>query len=520
MRRCAVRKKFTSKFTLNERSLADLESISGTLTDPEEIDDLSTGDLIKAAAVDTNFYGRHFFPKTCKQDAPGFFREIDDVLERPENRLVAIEAFRGSAKTSKLRLFTSKRISFGYSRTILFVSDAEGHSSATIGWLKKAVEFNTKWAQTFKLTPGSKWTENDIEINHGTLEITIRIKGLGITGQIRGINIDDYRPDLIVTDDIENEENTSTPEARKKIANLFFGALVQSLVPATENPDAKLVSLQTPLNRDALIEVLRHDPAFVARRFGCFDAHGESRWPERFPTEVLLREKQSYIARNQLSIWLREMECRVVSDETASFRGEWLQYWDILPEGMTYIIAIDPAPPRSEKALLTNANTDFQAIVVLGFWRDRTYLVEYSNLRDQNPELVAVEFYRLVVKYRPLATGVESVAYQRVLKWFLEKAMKARNHPVYIRDVDDRRSKPTRIKQGLTDRAATRSFYVHKSHTDFIEQFVEYPDVSHDDLLDAVAIGLKMADDMGAYQGGLQGASEQELLPLDWRAAP
>ena len=214
------------------------------------------------------------------------------------------------------------------------------------------------------------------------------------------------------------------------------------------------------------------------------------------------------------------MECKVISDETSSFRLEWLQYWDILPEGMTYIIAIDPAPARSESALLKNANTDFQVVVVLGFWKDRVYLVEYSNLRDQNPDVLAADFYRLVIKYKPLATGVETIAYQKMLKWYLDKAMKARNHPVFIREITDQRSKPVRIRQSLTDRAATRLLYVHKSHHEFIQQFADYPDVSHDDVLDAVAIGLKMADDMGAYQGSFVNLSDAEPLLLDWRQAP
>ena len=254
---------------------------------PEELQ----GDLlIKAAAVDSDFYGRHFFPKACRQKTPGFHREIDDVIERPENRFVAIESYRGSAKTTRLRIFTSKRIAYGISRTILYMSDTETHAAKSLEWIKRNVEHNSTWAQTYRLSPGKKWTETDIEIVHGAFGHTVRVIALGITGQVRGINIDDHRPDLIIGDDLENEENTATPEQREKVSKLFFGAVEKSLVPASENIDAKMVLLGTPLHRDALVEVCRKDPNWVSRRYSCFDTRGVSRWEDRFPTEVLTKD--------------------------------------------------------------------------------------------------------------------------------------------------------------------------------------------------------------------------------------
>ena len=93
---------------------------------------------------------------------------------------------------------------------------------------------------------------------------------VGITGSIRGINFDDFRPDLIVIDDVIDEENSATVEQRIKIEDLILGALKDSLAPATECPDAKLVMLQTPLNReDASCKALKDDE-WVSAVFGCW----------------------------------------------------------------------------------------------------------------------------------------------------------------------------------------------------------------------------------------------------------
>lgn len=495
----------------------DTAKVAEVRGQPEEF---RADDIITAAALNSGFYGEFFFPQTCKQKAPEFHAEIDDVLDRPENRYVALESYRGSSKTSKLRLFTSKRIAFGVSRTILFISASERHSTRSIQWIARNVEHNKKWAETFQLKRGTKWTESELEIIHGAYGFTVRVIGLGITGQVRGINIDDFRPDLIVVDDPEDEENTATPEQRNKISELFFGAVMKSLVPASENYEAMLAMLQTPLQRDCLIETLMKDPMFVSRRYGCFGPDRTSRWEERFPTKELLLEKEGYIARNKLSIWLREMECKLTDPETASFRLEWLNKYELLPEGLTYFIAIDPAPIRSEAALLKNVQTDYQAVVVIGVRGKEVYLAEYTTVRDQDPEMLGAELLRMVFKYHPRAVGIETVAYQRTLKWYIEKIFKEHKVPVFVREIRDKRKKTTRIRQTITDRAYNRNIWVHRSHVEFMQQFADHPNLSFDDLIDAFSMSLMLVGETMYMDETDEWASGSYKKPPEWRAAP
>src|SRR5690606_15903064 len=129
--------------------------------------------------------------------------------------------------------------------------------------------------------------------------------------------------------------NSATPEQREKLENLLLGAVKESLAPASETPDAKMIMLQTPLNReDASTQCLR-DPQWANLVVSVWTpetadaplAEQESAWPERYPSAGLREEKQAYIARNELSLWMREKECKRVSPETSDFRAEWLQYY-------------------------------------------------------------------------------------------------------------------------------------------------------------------------------------------------
>jgi len=176
-------------------------------------------ELVELCAVDNQLYASTFFPKTVRQEFPAFEDTVWEELEDPEKRYVALKMFRGSAKTTRLRVFVTKRIAYALSNTILFVSNAQKHSVYSLKWIRRQVEFNTKWARTYGLRRGTTWNDEHLEILHGVDGRIINVLALGITGQVRGINLDDFRPDLIVLDDPDNEETTNTPEQREKTSD-------------------------------------------------------------------------------------------------------------------------------------------------------------------------------------------------------------------------------------------------------------------------------------------------------------
>ena len=89
---------------------------------------LSLDEAVRLSAADGAFYSKFFFPKTVRQQVPYFHRQMWDVLDDPLQRYVAFKVFRGGAKTTLLRLFTSRRIAFGVSHTIVYTSSSEMHA--------------------------------------------------------------------------------------------------------------------------------------------------------------------------------------------------------------------------------------------------------------------------------------------------------------------------------------------------------------------------------------------------------
>lgn len=480
-------------------------------------------ELLNLGAVDGEFYCRQWFPKAFRNASPEFHQRTWEKLES-HHRYVSIEMYRGAAKTTLLRAFASKRIAYGESRTILYVSESQDHAKRSVRWLRRQVQFNRAWAGFFQLSLGSKKTDEWLEIYHGIEQEPISILAIGITGQTRGINLDDFRPDLIIVDDPCDEENTGTPEQRQKIHKLFFGALAKSLAPPADSENALMCLLQTPLNEDDLISNCRRDPQWAHLTFGCFTRDGQSRWEERYPTKFLLEEKQAHIARNDLPLWLREMECKIVAEGTSAFRQSWLKPYpegvtpfDLLAEGGQAFLWIDPVPPPSERQLAMGLkDKDWEVLAVVIKLKGEIYLAEYKMNRGHEPDWTVAAFWELVSRYRVFQFGVEQVNYQRTLKWLLEQSMKQRGVYVtpYVADKEDRRKKSYRIVDSLKPITSQGRFHViFEQHSEFVEQYTAYPAVNFDDVIEAVAEATRIAQESLTIEGMYHLLDDEDDMP-------
>lgn len=479
---------------------------------------LSMKGLISLCATDDILFCRTFFPQAFRMPSPSFHRDILTLLNDRRYRYVAVKVFRGSGKTTLLRAFCAKRIAYGASRFIRFVSKSYEFAATSVAWLKSEIETNSLLTEAFGLSPGPTWRGDYIEIDHKVLGLRIAVQPGGMTAQIRGANIGSFRPDLIIVDDPCDEENTGTSEAREKTADLLFGALARSLASSSDNPDSKLVLLQTPLHPEDLINLCSRDSQWASRAYSCFDEEGNSRWPELYPTEALLAEKRGYARRGQLHIWLREMEVTVTGSEVAPFRSDWLQIFDRPPiENMPCFIAVDPVPPPSERSNVMR--NDFEVIIVVGVHQGNYYILDGSASRGHTPDWTVAEFFRLCERWRPIRARVEGVQYQRTIKWLLENEMQRRRYWVQINAEPDRRAKRHRILQAYSGIGSERRLFVHRDLTAFCDQFISYGLASvHDDWLDAGAMALEEAF---AYAQGadVEDSFVGELVGA-WRDAP
>jgi len=459
-------------------------------------------EIIDLGATDPRFFCLSWFPRTFRDPVPPFEDRVWTALESDQVRMGNIQMFRGSGKTTRLRAFIARRIAYGISRVILYIGASETKALQSVGWVKRVIENNRQFCEAYQLSPGGKWTDGVLQIKHGLFDHDIWVLGMGIDGSHRGINFDDWRPDCIVIDDAYDAQSTATDEQRVKIEDQILGALANSLAPESENPFAKLLMLQTPFHpQDASMKALK-DPEWYSIRQGCWTAETEklplefqeSSWEFRFPTATLKKKKLGHIARNKKSLFAREMECLLVTAETADFKPEWLKYYsmqDLPVDKMWKVMAIDPLPKPTKAQIAQGlVNKDFEAIGVVGYYKDNYYLLDYKMSKGHDPEWSIKTTFELAARWNPKKIRVESIAYQSTLAWLLEKAMLIARRYILIDEVSDRRSKRSRIVDALSGIASQGRFYVLPQHSEFISQFTDYPAVSHDDVLDMVATAV------------------------------
>jgi hypothetical protein len=161
---------------------------------------------------------------------------------------------------------------------------------------------------------------------------------------------------------------------------------------------------------------------------------------------------------------------------------------------MQCVLSIDPVPPPSEKAIAKALKgKDFEAISVVGRARGDYYLLDYRVSKGHDPNWTIAMMFELGLRYRVMRVVVESIAYQRTLKWLLEKEMARKGIYFATKDTkNDKRPKFSRIITSLSGVASQGHFWARSAHTEFLLQFQNYgPGYrGHDDLLESVAMGV------------------------------
>lgn len=461
-------------------------------------DFVSREELLKLCALDGDFFAHHFFPRTFRSPSPSWANDCWRLLDSPlpEHEKVGLEIFRDGAKTTLCRGWIAKCVSYATTNCTGLVSLSQRHSIYSLRWLKKQIEQNRAWTDFYGLAPGTKWTDEELEIYNRHFGCSIYILAFGITGQSRGLNVDDYRPDTIILDDICDLENTKTKDQRDKTDDYVYGTLLPGMAAPGDAVRTKVAALQTCIMSEDFISKCHRDPSWFTVKMSCFRESSEnpsgqeSTWPERFPTPFLLRKKQEYTARNQSFFWLREMECTLVSRESACFLTENLKYYSDIDLPAAYLVfgGIDPARKKSDKP-------HNSAIVKIALAPPKLYVLEYYVQKRKDPEELWIEFLRMFRSGpRPTRIRVETVAYQQMLSWYFRKRMQETGQFFVIEEFEgDKRSKDQRIRDNLSGIIANGELYIRSGQTQLLQYLALYTGEEDIDLLDALAQAVETA---------------------------
>ena len=477
----------------------------------EDADRLGRPDTVEAVATreeiierlkwDGEFFIEFHLADELTSPVPRFHVEVWGLLTSTAMQRVLLAIPRDHAKTtlSKLSvvwyfLFTNHRFCVYLSNTNTIAKNA---CKDIMGYMKSA-----NFVSVFGKIRIEKESETDslwmfeLTMPNGRIKKCI-LRAVGAGQQMRGINIDNQRPDMAVVDDVEDNENTESELLQKKLDRWIFGPFLKALAR-----EKKIIWLGNMLQKTSLLARLSQRPNWNPVVYGCMVEDSEGQvvplWPDRWPLEELIEDYKEYFDLGLTETWLCEM-MNMPGFTKNGFRPDAVYYQPSpLPDGcVATFLTLDPA--FGEEAV-----NDESAIVVHALMEDGPPMVVDYFTGQVDETTLFEEMLRLAYKWDAWTWGIEAIAAQRVLITLFKVllATKRLNHNVEMLPLMAGKGDPkvARIRAWVA-LMAKKEYAVFEGATKIFTQLMAYnmkKKSNRDDLIDSCAYGPQM---LANYEG-------------------
>ena len=531
----------------NKELLAELKAYSDSLRQKVEAkfegwdDSLSAISERRKKVLDPvsgyDFFVSNYFPHYVRSSSRSqlhnyLFEHLPQVLQQPSSVHLAIAAPRGEAKSTLVsQLFTLYCLVAQKKRYALIVMDSIDQAYPMLEAIKVELEFNQRRRVDFPEIAGQGrvWKAATI-----VTKANQKVQVAGSGKKLRGLRHGAYRPDLVVLDDIENDEQVRSPEQRDKLHD-WLKKTVLPLGAAGDKLD--VVYIGTILHYDSVLNRTLSSKAWKTAKFKALirqpdDMSLWDKWEDFYLNEgeavadAFYSQNKSAMDKGAVVSWaarpiLTLMKIRA-RDGHATFDSEYqndplssddamfanaLTYWTELPGELVYFGALDPSLGKA------GASRDPSAILVGGYHREtgKLYVIE-AQVKKRLPDLIIEDVIRMQKQYQCQRWFVETVQFQEFLKDELVKRSAQRGIPVPATATKPNTDKMLRI-ESLQPHMANGLILLHSSQATLISQLRHFPKADHDDGPDALEMLWRNAVSSSA---AIEWISISELDDSDW----
>lgn len=201
----------------------------------------------------------------------------------------------------------------------LLVSNTIDQSSLFLGDIKAELLENEPLREAFGIREVIKDAVTDliVQTNDGH---QFRIQALGAEQKVRGRKWRNKRPDYIVCDDLEEDEQVESEDRREKFRKWFNKALLPCL-----SKSGQIIVVGTILHLDALLMRLMSNEEWNSKLYRAhkgFDDFRERLWPEQWTEEKLKKIRKSFVADGNAEGYSQEYLNDPISHSEAFFKKE------------------------------------------------------------------------------------------------------------------------------------------------------------------------------------------------------
>lgn len=490
----------------------------------------------RLGAIDMEFFGRAYFPHYFSRPSPEFHKELDAIwqqgvlkgqypitpvkikeISRMNGTKRVAAAPRGHAKSTTLTFKgTMHAIVYGYKHYPIIISDSSEQAEGFLDNIRVEFEENEFLKDDFGDLTGKVWRSNVL-----ITSTNIKVEAIGSGKKIRGRKHRNWRPDLIVLDDIENDENVRTPEQRSKLENWFLKAVSKAGDDYTD-----IVYIGTLLHYDSLLAKTLKNPGYKAIKYKAVISFSKAddlwkKWEDIYTdlsndnheedarayfeanrdamlegTQVLWEEKLSYydlmvmrVTEGEASFNSEEQN-EPINPEDCIFNKEWFEFYneaeiDFNSRDYMFFGFVDPSLGKTK-------HSDFSAIITMAKHKVSGYMyVMDADIERRHPDKIIED---VLEKERWLRRdfgrgykkfGAETVQFQWFLKEELAKASAKAGLYLPIEEVPQVSDKTMRVQTLQPD---VKNHYIkfNKRHKLLLEQMEHFPMGAHDDGPDAL----------------------------------
>lgn len=494
------------------------------------------------AAFDLSYFGRAYLRHYFVRKSPKFHKELDSIWEngvlkgkdpmleakrisRMDGTRQAVAAPRGHAKSTNFTFKDSLHaVLYAYKHYILILSDSSDQAEGFLEDIKTELEDNADILMDFGSLKGEKVWRTGVILTR----TDVKVEAIGSGKKVRGRRHRNWRPDLIVLDDIENDENVNTPEQRKKLKNWFTKAVSKAGDTYTD-----IMYIGTILHYDSLLSNVLKNPRYKVRKYRAVNsfAVNEKLWEEWESiyinlfnenheedarsfyeaneesmlegTDVLWEEKLSYydlmvikVSEGEAS-FNSELQNDPVDPDNATFNQEWFDYYE--PEQFDFKSPEFIIIGANDPSLGKNKKSDTSAIISLALSLKTGYMfVLEASIEKRKPDVIISDVFEMNQRFRRdykkgfYKFGVETVQFQYFFKEVMAALSAELGEYLPIEEMQTSVNKQLRI-ESLQPVVKNKYLKFCRDHKTLLKQLEEYPMGKNDDGPDCLQMAVQLA---------------------------
>jgi predicted phage terminase large subunit-like protein len=383
-------------------------------------DRLTKEERIECGRTDFQWFCRYYLADYFLSEPASFHKELSDLVDTEKRVVVA--APREHAKSTVVSFAKPlQAICYQLAHFIVLFRDSADVAKLSVDDIRQELESNQRILEDFgDLIGKRKWTEAEFITSNG-----VKVLGRGRGSPARGLRFKQFRPDLVIVDDIEDDESVDSRTQRDKLER-WLKRVVLNII----GPDGRFFMVGTVLHHDSLLmRLMKQADVFTTRLWKAIQDNGKPLWPARWPLARLEQKRLEIGARNFATEFMNDP----ANEEEQIFSpNNWRYFTDDDVAGLKFdmVGAIDPAIGLKQK-------NDDTAIGVVGE-RDGYYYVlrvVIKKLKIQQQIALVLSTCREFPNL--LKFGFETIAYQDALKQLVEEESAKANLQVPAVPVDD-----------------------------------------------------------------------------------